>query len=119
MSAFNDLYTSCVLYDYVMTSWYETFPDKTDLVHYVKYDDLVNDFENVMKGVVKFLNVEWNSNINNFVETAKQRAVRTPSYTQVRKGLTIGVQTSWQNFDFLFDEKCKKLLDPWVKKFKY
>ena len=119
MSAFNDLHTSCVLYNFVMTSWYETFPDKTDLVHYVKYDDLVNDFENVMKGVVKFLNVEWNANINNFVETAKQRAVRTPSYTQVRKGLTIGVQTSWQNFDFLFDEKCKELLDQWVKKFKY
>ncbi len=54
-----------------------------------------------------------------FVEQSQQRAVRTPSYENVRKGLTIGVQTSWQKFEFLFDDNCRQLLNPWVDRFGY
>lgn len=119
MAAFNDMRDACVLYNRVMSDWFEVFPGETDRVCYIKYDDLVNDFKNQMQRAVDFLGVGWTDEVMNFVEHSQKRAVRTPSYANVRKGLTIGVQTSWQNFDFLFDDKCRKLLDPWVRRFGY
>lgn len=119
MAAFTDIYEACQLYDYVMTNWFEVFPGETDRVHYVKYDDLVNNFEVVIRGTLQFLGVTWTDEVTKFAEHSAKRAVRTPSYANVRKGLTIGVQSSWQNFEFLFDDRCKKLLNPWVKRFGY
>ncbi|WP_299794167.1 sulfotransferase [uncultured Marivita sp.] len=119
MSAFNDVKSACVLYNAVMSDWFEVFPSETDRVCYVKYDDLVENFKFEMERVLKFLSVDWTDEVLNFVEHSQKRAVRTPSYKNVRKGLTIGVQTSWQNFDFLFDSDCRSLLDPWVERFEY
>lgn len=119
MSAFNDMRTACVLYNKTMSDWFEVFPGPTPRVHYVKYDELVTDFESVVGGVLAFLGVEWTDEVRRFTEHAAQRAVRTPSYAKVRQGLGIGVQTSWQNFEFLFDEECRALLDPWVRRFGY
>ena len=119
MAAFNDMHHACVLYSKVMSDWFEVFPGETERVCYIKYDDLVNDFKNQMQCALNFLGVGWTDEVMNFVEHAQKRAVRTPSYANVRKGLTIGVQTSWQKFDFLFDAKCQALLDPWVKRFGY
>lgn len=119
MAAFTDIYEACQLYDYVMSNWFEVFPGETDRVHYVKYDDLVNNFETVIRGTLNFLGVPWTDEVTKFAEHSSKRAVRTPSYANVRKGLTIGVQSSWKNFDFLFDDRCKKLLNPWVTRFGY
>lgn len=119
MSAFNDFRQSCVLYNYVMSAWFEVFPGETDRVHYVRYDDLVNDFETVVRGTLEFLKLEWDPEVLNFAENAGNRAVRTPSYANVRQGLGMGVQTSWRNYDFLFDEECRALLAPWVERFEY
>ena len=119
MSAFNDMKSACILYNAVMSDWFDVFPGDTDRVCYVKYDDLVENFKSEMERVLGFLSVDWTDEVLNFVEHSQKRAVRTPSYENVRKGLTIGVQTSWQKFDFLFDEECRQLLDPWVNKFGY
>lgn len=119
MSAFNEMRTACILYDAVMRDWFDVFPGETDRVCYVKYDNLVLNFKPEMEKVLTFLSVDWTDEVLNFVEHSEKRAVRTPSYENVRKGLTIGVQTSWQKFDFLFDEECRQLLDPWVDKFGY
>ena len=119
MAAFNDMHDACVLYDYTMRNWFEVFPGETERVHYVRYDELVNDFQRVVSGALTFLGVEWTDEVLKFAEHSAQRSVRTPSYVNVRKGLTIGVQTSWQNFEFLFDDTCRALLDPWVKHFGY
>ncbi len=119
MAAFNDIDTACELYDYVMKSWFEVFPGETNRVCYVKYDDLVENFQGELEKVLGFLGVDWADDVLKFAEKARNRAVRTPSYANVRKGLTIGVQSSWRNYEFIFDDKCRKLLDPWVERFGY
>lgn len=119
MAAFNDIHDACVLYDKVMSDWFEVFPGETDRVYYVRYDELVTDFRRVIEGALVFLGVDWTDEVMKFAEHSSKRAVRTPSYTNVRKGLTIGVQSSWKNFEFLFDKKCKALLDPWRIRFGY
>ena len=119
MAAFNDIKEACQLYNYVMTQWFEVFPGQTPLVHYVKYDELVTNFDEVVRGTLDFLGVEWTDEVKKFAEHSAKRAVRTPSYANVRKGLSIGVQSSWRNYEFLFDDDCRSLLDPWVKRFAY
>ncbi|WP_320034566.1 sulfotransferase [Halarcobacter sp.] len=119
MAAFNDFYDSCVFYNKVMTDWFNVFPEETSRVHYIYYDDLVLNFQNEMEKVLNFLKLEWTDEVLNFVEHSKKRPVKTPSYENVRKGLSLGVQSSWKNYEFLFDKKCRALLDPWVEKFGY
>ncbi|MEX0619738.1 MAG: sulfotransferase [Pseudohongiellaceae bacterium] len=119
MAAFNDIHDACVLYNHVMSDWFEVFPGETDRVYYVVYDELVTDFRRVVEGAIDFLGLEWTDEVLKFTEHSANRAVRTPSYANVRKGLTLGVQTSWRNFDFLFDRKCRELLDPWTRRFGY
>ncbi len=119
MASFNDIRDACVLYNHVMTDWFEVFPGETDRVCYIKYDDLVNDFEPVIRRALAFIGVDWTDEVTRFAEHSAKRAVRTPSYTNVRKGLTIGVQSSWQQFEFLFDDRSRELLDPWVRRFGY
>lgn len=119
MTAFNDVYNACVLYNHVMSDWFDVFPGDTERVCYIKYDDLVTDFRHQIHRALDFLQVAWTDDVLDFVEHSKQRPVRTPSYANVRKGLTIGVQTSWENFAFMFDERCQALLDPWVERFGY
>ena len=119
MAAFNDMHQTCELYNMVMTNWFEVFPGDTDRVHYVYYHDLVLDFKSQMEKVLSFLGLNWTDEILNFVEHSEKRPVKTPSYTNVRKGLGLGVQSSWENYNFLFDDKCRALLNPWVEKFGY
>lgn len=119
MTAFNNIHDACVLYDHVMRSWFDVFPGETDRVYYVRYDELVTDFRRVVEGALLFLGVQWTDELVNFAQHSAARNVKTPSYAKVRQGLKIGVQSSWQNFDFLFDEKCRALLDPWSKRFGY
>ncbi|AUB78982.1 hypothetical protein BBH56_07650 [Spiribacter roseus] len=119
MAAFNDIHSACELYDYVMSSWFTAFPGQTERVCYVRYDELVTDFEPTIRRVIDFLGVDWHEDVLNFTEHSKKRAVRTPSYANVRKGLTLGVQTSYGNYLFLFDEHCRSKLDPWVEFFGY
>jgi tetratricopeptide (TPR) repeat protein len=119
MAAFNDIYDACVLYDRVMSDWFEVFPTPSNRVFYVRYDELVNDFRKVVEGALSFVGLDWTDDLMQFAAHSAKRSVRTPSYANVRKGLTIGVQTSWQNFEFVFDQRCKVLLDPWVRRFGY
>jgi tetratricopeptide (TPR) repeat protein len=119
MVAFNRIYESCVQYDFVMRNWFDVFPGEDERVFYVVYDELVNDFETVIRGTLDHLGVAWSDEVSTFAESSSKRAVRTPSYAKVRQGLGIGVQSTRQNYGFLFDEKCRELLDPWVERHGY
>lgn len=119
MAAFNQMDSACDLYDYVMSSWFQIFPGETDRVCYVYYDELVTNFEPTIRRVIDFLGAEWDDAVLDFAEHSKKRAVRTPSYANVRKGLSLGVQSSYQNYLFLFDDYCRSKLDPWVEFFGY
>jgi len=107
------------LYDIVMTEWfkYHTLDDPN--VCYVRYDELVTDFDHVTKRVLDFLGVEWNESVRDFSSSAHSRAVKTPSYQKVRQGLSIGVQTQWKNYRFAFQSQSGKLLAKWAEFFGY
>ena len=108
-------------YDFTMTEWFKFHSRSMDepSVHYVRYDELVTDFERVTRGVLDFAGVPWNDAVQDFAKAAEDRAAKTPSYQKVRQGLSIGVQTQWRNYGFVFQSDAVKPLRKWVEFFGY
>jgi hypothetical protein len=115
MENFRRFEDACALYDQVMQRWFEVFPGPSERVHYVKYDDLVLNFDAEIGKVLAFLRVEWDEAVRNFAAAAERRKVATPSYAKVRAGLDLGVQTRWRNYSFLFEKPAAAPLKPWVE----
>lgn len=123
MEYFKLFSTACALYDHVMTNWFACFPNSetggNEHVCPVRYDALVRDFESEMRRILAFLGVGWRDEVADFATVADRRKVKTPSYKKVRQGLNIGVQSSWQDYRFLFETPAAEVLHPWVKRFGY
>jgi len=119
MANFLNLLDTIRIYDLTMTEWFKVHSLDDPSVHYVRYDDLVTDFETVTRGALSFLGLEWNPVVLNFAELASERPSKTPSYQKVRQGLSLGVQTYWRNYDFLFTQAEAAPLTKWAKFFGY
>jgi hypothetical protein len=119
MENFRRFEDACALYDEVMQRWFKVFPGPSERVHYVKYDDLVLNFDAEIGKVLAFLGVEWDEAVRNFAAAAERRKVATPSYSKVRAGLDLGVQTRWRNYSFLFEKPAAAPLKPWVERLGY
>ena len=72
-----------------------------------------------IRRALAFLGLTWNDEVLKFAEKSQNREVRTPSYAKVRAGLTIGVQSNWKNYSFMFESKEARLLNKWVDRFGY
>lgn len=107
------------LYDFTMKQWFGSYSLNDGRVHYLRYDALVLGFEESMRGVLSFLGLEWDESIRKFADLAAQRSTRTPSYQKVRQGLTLGVQSQWRNYGFLFQSDAARPLFRWAEFFGY
>jgi hypothetical protein len=119
MEHFRAFDTAASLYDFTMSQWFGVFSLDDPRVHYLRYDTLVTQFEPSVREALEFLGVEWNDSVLSFAEAAESRAARTPSYQKVRQGLSIGVQSSWRNYGFLFQSDAAKPLYKWAEFFGY
>lgn len=119
MENFRTIEKTARAYDHAMTEWFTHHGLDDPHVQYVRYDDLVTDFERVMTEVLGFLGLEWEDAVRDFARAAGARASRTPSYQKVRQGLTIGVQSYWRNYGFVFESAATRPLRKWVELFGY
>lgn len=119
MDCFTSFEETCETYDFIMGLWFSNFSLDSQNVCYVKYDDLCNNFDKEVTRVLKFIGVDWDAAVRNFAENAKMRSQKTPSYNKVKLGNTIGVQTSWNKYQFLFQKPEARVLDKWVTFFGY
>ena len=119
MENFRTIDDSARLYDFAMTEWFRHHTMDDPAVHYVRYDELVTNFEPVTRGVLDFLGVPWSDAVRDFSKTAENRAAKTPSYQKVRQGLSIGVQSAWRNYGFVFQSPAAKPLHKWAEFFGY
>jgi hypothetical protein len=119
MDSLTTMEDACRTYDFTMDQWFSTHSLDSTRVCYVRYDRLVQDFEQEVTRTLKFLGAEWDPTILQFAKRADERRNKTPSYQKVRKGVSIGVQTSWRNYEFLFRKDYARKLDRWVEFFGY
>jgi hypothetical protein len=57
--------------------------------------------------------------VRDFSAAAERRAAKTPSYEKVRQGLSLGVQSSWRQYAFVFAGKDAAPLKKWAEFFGY
>lgn len=120
MENFRTLEGACRLYDFSMEQWFGEFKlEEDERVIYVRYKELVDNFEETVTEVFRFLGTDWDPRVADFAKIADSRASKTPSYQKVRSGLKIGVQSSWRKYYKQFKPKERELLDKWVDFFGY
>jgi len=119
MKNFTSLESSVILYDLVMKLW-TIYRDVFSInCHFIKYEDLVTDFEKTTKEIFKFLKIDWSDNTKNFYMTAKKRLnISTPSYNQITSPLYSRSIGRWKNYEKEF-KGLKNILDPWLDEFNY
>ena len=88
-------------------------------IYHVKYEDVINNFEPTIKGLLKFLEIEWADNLNEYYKSAEnKRIISTPSYDQVNKPLYNQSIGRWKNYEDKFVD-TSKIFERWNKEFNY
>jgi hypothetical protein len=113
---FDTLDRAARMYDAVMTAG-ETYLARLPLkAHRIRYEDLVADFEREGRALCEFLGVDWTDKLKDFATT--ERAIATPSSTQVRRGLYEEGAGQWRNYAEPMAAVIP-ILRPWIDRFGY
>ena len=118
MSNFLKLEDSANFYDTVMELWKKYNKIFSINVCELKYEDLIFSFENSVKKVLNFLEIEWKDDLYNFNEIAKKRRITTPSYFQVTEPLNSKAIARWKNYNNQLNE-IKPIIKKWVNLYNY
>jgi tetratricopeptide (TPR) repeat protein len=118
MPYFLDLQDTVRYYDQVMTLTVESTKAMSNLIMTVRYENLVNEFEQTMRQLIAFLGLDWDADILNYREKSRQRVISTPSYQQVTQPLYTRSIGRWQNY-YQLVEPAFQSLGQWVEYFGY
>jgi tetratricopeptide (TPR) repeat protein len=119
MDNFTTIEDACQLYDFTMNQWFKIFSLESERICYVHYRQLVENVQDELTKVLNFVGASWDDSVLRFAKNSDERSSRTPSYSKVRQGVSLGVQTSWRNYAFLFQKPEARQLDRWLKFFGY
>lgn len=84
----------------------------------VRYEEMVEDLEQVSRRVLSFLGVDWDAQVLKFNEHARKKLVRSPTYQDVTKPVFKGAVGRWRNYQKYLAPHAEKLA-PFLKAFGY
>ena len=65
----------------------------------IRYEDLIDNFENEVNSLLQFLNLNWEHGLVKFHLTAQKRKfINTPSYSQVIQPIYLDLSYKWKNY---------------------
>ncbi len=119
MSNFRSIESASKIYDLTMNMWID-YKSKLKLNFITsKYEDLIDDFDTHILGILSFLEVKWDENIKNYRDTAfKRKKINTPSSSQVVQPLYKSSINKWKNYEKYFNNS-HQYLEQWIKYFGY
>jgi hypothetical protein len=119
MSHFRSIESASKIYDLTMHMWID-YNSKLKMNSITsKYEDLIDDFNTHISGILDFLEVKWDENIKNYRNTAlKREKINTPSSSQVVQPLYKSSINKWKNYEKYF-KNSNEYLDKWVSYFEY
>ena len=98
MVNFLDLKRTAETYAAVMGLWLE-YRDSLTLPHLeYRYEDLVEDFESMVRQVLDFIGVGWHDEVAHYREKSLGQAINTPSYRQVTGAITSRAVGRWRAY---------------------
>jgi tetratricopeptide (TPR) repeat protein len=87
-------------------------------VHEHRYEHLVDDFEESVGEICRFIGVSFRKEMLEFHLTAKTQDIRSPSAPQVRRTLYRESIAQWRRYAAQL-EPVRPILEPWVARFGY
>lgn len=100
MSNFLDLEDTGRLYQMVMNLWLQCAETFELPFHTTKYENLVADLEGEARGLLNFLDVEWDDKILDYQSHARSRGIiNTPSYAQVMEPVYKRAAYRWKRYE--------------------
>lgn len=119
MASFLTLEDSAQLYDRAMRLWRQTSGFLPIAVHEVRYEDLVGNFDQEVRSLARFLELDWDDTLLNYRKTAAKRdIIRTPSYSQVTEPIYSRSSGRWLRYRQQM-MPVLPILEPWIKEFGY
>jgi len=119
MANFLDLKDAAQLYDKVMTLWQHYQTVLPLQVHTIRYETLIEAFEETLTPLLEFLDVGWDEGVRDYAETAhRRRKIATPSYNQVTQPLYTRARGRWERYREQMQPVLPTLLT-WAKTFDY
>jgi hypothetical protein len=98
MIDFTSLEGTVATYVAVMDLWLAYRDSLTLAWREYRYEDLVEDFETVVGGLLAFLGLDWHDAVGRYREQAEQRAISTPSYRQVTREIYKESIGRWRSY---------------------
>ena len=83
-----------------------------------RYEHLVDNFEDAVSAVCRFVGVPFRNEMIAFHLTAKMQDIRSPSAPQVRRSLYRDSIAQWRRYTAQI-ESVRPVLAPWVERFSY
>lgn len=119
MMNFTNLDDASYFYDLSMTLYRKYYKLFKSNIFEIKYEDVVLEFDDSIKKLLNFLNLDFKEEIKKFYETATKRGIiSTPSFNQVNKQLYKNSINRWKNYEDKF-HNCKPILNKWLNEFNY
>ena len=119
MMNFTNLDDASKFYDLSMSLYKRYYALFKSNIYEIKYEEVVRDFDNSIRKLLKFLNLEWEEGVKKFYETAYKRGIiSTPSFNQVNKPIYNKSINRWKNYENKF-KNIKPKLSKWLDEFKY
>ncbi len=87
-------------------------------VHEHRYEHLVDDFEDCVGDVCRFIGVSFHKEMLEFHVTARTQDIRSPSAQQVRRTLYRESVEQWRRYAAPL-EPVRPVLTPWIERFGY
>lgn len=116
---FHDLEDAAHLYDRVFGLWRQYENVLQPAVHYVRYEDIVEDLEGACRPVLEFIGATWDPALLEYHRTARERPfIATASYDQVTRPLYAEAKGRWHRYRQQL-EPVMPVLEPWIRHFGY
>lgn len=118
LATFFSLQKTAEAYAGVMSLWREYSAVIPLDYHRIRYEDLVADSVGETRRLLAFLELEWDDSVLRHTEHARGRAIRTPSYHQVRQPIYQHAKYRWTRYAQQL-APILPLLQPYIDYFGY
>ena len=119
MVNFLDLNKTAHIYNNAMQIIYNNISKISNKFYFLKYEDLILDFNDNVHNLINFMNLNWEENISNYKEKAINKdRIRTPSYNQVVMPIYHHAINKWENYRDQLNP-ILPLVKDWIKYFNY
>ena len=117
-SAYLTLETTVAQYLSVMRFWRHLLPTLRGQWIEVRYEEVVREPRVVLGNVLEFLGLPWDERVLRFMEHARRKPIRSPSYNEVVQPLHQRAVGRWMNYR-KFLEPYFEQLDPLIQELGY